>query len=441
MPALHAEVQVAGHRAICTTAQHSLFQRIAHTGQPTTDVLAGLVKLTFTGEEAFAGIWRELAVDSYRHESGHVGFFHEEGHTFRRLTFYDAYCVHYQFRFDARGQNGQASVELDVYFAPATLDLDGTRIENYSKLWWEKDHKIRFNALNKPPELLPSPRLRASFPPASTAPLISLVDTGVLKAEELAAGLLKRVITPAGEVATEFLGVGLTAIARAASLTAGLVLTPTNDPNSPGYAPEKNFTKDHPSQPPDFNKIRLAELERLREQRTLTADEEAELIALLAKVRGVRIQSLEELGPLPPRPSSHKPSKPYKNKKKFLGDGPSKEESKRLQYLGRTPGKGSSTGKEVVRRMESEGKIRESELPPGREVLGPDGKWHDIRETDMGHIEDAVNWWNTQGRNYSPKGKEVRKWMLDPNNYELEPSSINRSRGAKLKQKYLPPLE
>ncbi|UYZ63388.1 type VI secretion system tube protein TssD [Hymenobacter weizhouensis] len=163
MPILHAEAQVAGHRASCTSTQHSLLQRVAHTGQPTTDMLAGLIRLTLTGLEALENLWAELAVDSYRQVSGHVGFFHEEGHTFRRLTFYDAYCVHYTVHFDARGQNGRSSLETDVYFAPTAINLDGTRVENYSKLWWEKDPVVRFNALNKPPELLPSPALRATL--------------------------------------------------------------------------------------------------------------------------------------------------------------------------------------------------------------------------------------------------------------------------------------
>lgn len=143
-----------------------------------------------------------------------------------------------------------------------------------------------------------------------------------------------------------------------------------------------------------------------------------------------------------PQSSNSKPIKPYKNKKQYLGgDEPSKQESNRLQYLGRTPGKGSPTGQKVIKRMEAEGKIRKSEESATKEVLGPDGEWYDIHKTDMGHIEDAVNWWNTEGRKHPPKGKVVRTWMLDSNNYELEPSSINRSRGAKLKQTYLPPLE
>ncbi|HEX8660200.1 MAG TPA: hypothetical protein VF690_21830, partial [Hymenobacter sp.] len=43
------------------------------------------------------------------------------------------------------------------------------------------------------------------------------------------------------------------------------------------------------------DQLRLAQLERLHQQDDLKADEEAELIALLAKVKGIHIQRLEDL--------------------------------------------------------------------------------------------------------------------------------------------------
>ena len=51
---------------------------------------------------------------------------------------------------------------------------------------------------------------------------------------------------------------------------------------------------------------------------------------------------------------------------------------------------------------------------------------------------DAVTWWNETERHYCPKAPEVRAFMLDPNNYILPPSSINRSEAARLCQTYLP---
>lgn len=55
----------------------------------------------------------------------------------------------------------------------------------------------------------------------------------------------------------------------------------------------------------------------------------------------------------------------------------------------------------------------------------------------MAHKTDGVTWWNDAGRNYGAKSPEVRKWMLDSNNYYLDHYSINRSQGAKLGQNYL----
>lgn len=58
----------------------------------------------------------------------------------------------------------------------------------------------------------------------------------------------------------------------------------------------------------------------------------------------------------------------------------------------------------------------------------------------MAHKTDAVSWWNKTGHKHGAKSKEVRKWMLDSKNYELDHFSINRSQGAKLGETYKPPL-
>ena len=123
--------------------------------------------------------------------------------------------------------------------------------------------------------------------------------------------------------------------------------------------------------------------------------------------------------------------------------------SRRIEYVGATPTKYSRTGREVVERMRKEGRIQgEGPLlrgnPNNLRVLGSDKNWHLIDETiDMAHIVDAVSWWNRTGRFFGAKAPEVRNFMLDSNNYKLEPRSLNRSAGAKLgrTEKYLPPVE
>lgn len=45
-----------------------------------------------------------------------------------------------------------------------------------------------------------------------------------------------------------------------------------------------------------------------------------------------------------------------------------------------------------------------------------------------------------KGRFTGAKSPRVRRFMRNPNNYELQPSSINRTNGAKLGARYLPPI-
>jgi hypothetical protein len=115
--------------------------------------------------------------------------------------------------------------------------------------------------------------------------------------------------------------------------------------------------------------------------------------------------------------------------------------SLREQYLGRTPGKKSRTGREVIERMEKEGKIRTNPRTGMQEFKASNGKWYNLSEADMAHKTDAVTWWNKNGRTLGPKSAGVRSWMLDSDNYYLEHFSINRSQGATLgqSQTYLPP--
>jgi hypothetical protein len=110
----------------------------------------------------------------------------------------------------------------------------------------------------------------------------------------------------------------------------------------------------------------------------------------------------------------------------------------RGELLGKTPGKDSPAGRQVVDRMRAEGKIRGA--PPNEEVFhAPSQQWYPLAECEMGHTTDAVTWWKKEGMYYGEKSDIVRDWMLDPNNYELEPGGINASRGAKLTDRYVPP--
>lgn len=68
-------------------------------------------------------------------------------------------------------------------------------------------------------------------------------------------------------------------------------------------------------------------------------------------------------------------------------------------------------------------------------------RWYRTSDADMVHLTDAVKYWNQKGGYYGMKSQEVRAFMRDPNNYELEFYSYNRSQGALLTDRYKNPSE
>ncbi|WP_315515266.1 polymorphic toxin-type HINT domain-containing protein [Prevotella histicola] len=120
----------------------------------------------------------------------------------------------------------------------------------------------------------------------------------------------------------------------------------------------------------------------------------------------------------------------------------------REEYLGRTPSKKSKTGREVFDRMlktdPPTARLKNEFGEDVKEFWDPDNKvWRDISEADMGHIHDAVTYWNETGRYFGAKSKKVREWMLSSKNYILEYYKTNRSKGAILGKTttYLPPFK
>jgi hypothetical protein len=110
-------------------------------------------------------------------------------------------------------------------------------------------------------------------------------------------------------------------------------------------------------------------------------------------------------------------------------------------YLGPTPRKTSAVGSLVKQRMQREGKVRV--LNNVEQILhSGTSRWYNVAECDMGHVIDAVTWWNSNGRLTGAQSAAVIAFMNDPDNYEFEPSDINRARGAGLGARgirYLPP--
>jgi hypothetical protein len=119
----------------------------------------------------------------------------------------------------------------------------------------------------------------------------------------------------------------------------------------------------------------------------------------------------------------------------------------RLLYMGRNPHKFSPTGAKVIERMRNEGNIvGEGPLlrgnPHNLQLRLPNQSLVEIDSTiDMAHLNDAVTWWNQIGRYTWPRSPTVRQFMLDSDNYILQPRSVNRAAGPRLRQRYLPPFK
>ena len=155
-----------------------------------------------------------------------------------------------------------------------------------------------------------------------------------------------------------------------------------------------------------------------------TPEEQAKIVAI-----GEGVQAIQEMVAAGPKGQSGvavpKPSV-------------SSAKSKREQYMGSTPGKGSATGKAVIGRMTEEGKIKNDDTG-STVVKNSNDQWVPISSTDMSHIKDAVKAWNEGLKDTGAKSPEVRQFMRDPNNYELDSSSINRSKGGSMNERYSDP--
>jgi len=158
VPALDAEIQVAGLAESLDAFTVLLKQPTDQAGRPNAGVLVQPLLLTLTGLAATRDFFAEWGADSYLRRSGWLVVY-ENDQTRWRLAFYDAYCVLHHTRF--RPGKDRASYQLTLALSPAAVNLNGVHSEIHSDLWWEKDTDVRFRALTKPAELLPGPGVRS----------------------------------------------------------------------------------------------------------------------------------------------------------------------------------------------------------------------------------------------------------------------------------------
>lgn len=169
MPALDAEIQVAGYCEALDKFVVTVYQPTDYVGRPSADVLVKPILVTFTGKAVVQPFFTEWAVDPHMRRSGQIVVYENE-QTRWRLTFYDAWCVVYTGLFEPGKET--AAHQLILAISPAAVEINGIHVERHTDLWWEKNAATRFKALTKPADPLPSPGLRAALPPASSPPSI-----------------------------------------------------------------------------------------------------------------------------------------------------------------------------------------------------------------------------------------------------------------------------
>ncbi len=185
------------------------------------------------------------------------------GQALETLSMAGAYCVGYGEDFI------EGDVHTGAYQCRLTLtDPDGFTLHVGGPVSPQQ-------AYQQNPFVAPKPLPPVQPPPTVLPEVAALVEKSLL--ERIGEGALRLLTGTAG-------------------MTAALLLTPTNSRDDPGYASEwEMYRRNHQGPPLTPDQLRLAQLERLHEQGDLTADEEAEMIALLASVRGIHIQRLDEL--------------------------------------------------------------------------------------------------------------------------------------------------
>jgi hypothetical protein len=172
MPILHAEIQVGGRQVPFVAGSFSFWQLTDYEGRPSTDVRLGLIELTLVGEAATWGFWESWMLDAHRHQSGRLIFFQNADQKAKTVVFYDAFCVHYTCRFDARGADGQGSFEVEINLSAAAKEVQGQFSEAHSVIPWEADQNTRYRALTKPTEYLPSAALAVARKPDNAPKLL-----------------------------------------------------------------------------------------------------------------------------------------------------------------------------------------------------------------------------------------------------------------------------
>jgi hypothetical protein len=253
MASFYAELQVAGSTYPVQHCAYEFSQATSERGRVVAKVRHGLVRLALDVPDDDKLL--DWAHTLYKPLTGRIIFYDAKGGpALETLAWEAGQCVGYQEEFSSGDQQQGAYVcHLTIAVPKLTLQPGG------------------------PAAYVGPPPGEHGSPPQAGMP--------VLEPEVVE----KLVEAEAGRAILQRLAQGLLRLLTSApAMTAALVLMPTNSRDDPGYKPEWDIGRRLQE------KGRLAYLENEHEHRQLTTTEEAELLDLLAKVKGVRLAKLDD---------------------------------------------------------------------------------------------------------------------------------------------------
>jgi len=264
MASFSAQLLVAGQRYPVRQGTYEFTQATDPRGRVTARVRTGLVYLTL--DVPPDDVLLDWAATPNKPLAGQVVFFAAQGGSAVETLGWEAgQCVGYQEEFSSGDQQQGAYVCHLTIAAPRLTLQPGGPAAYVGPL--PSEHGA--------PQALVEPFVIPLLTPATT-----LQELVLPTAEELAAAAAKALLEAA-----------LTAAAAAALpvlLTMGLILGSSTPVGGPGI-------DQHIPPPLSRDALRLIELEEERKQRALTSEEAAELLVLLAKVRGVHVTGPQDV--------------------------------------------------------------------------------------------------------------------------------------------------
>jgi hypothetical protein len=262
MASFSAELYVAGATYPVRHCTYEFTQAKSERGRVVAKVRHGLVRLTLDVPDDDKLL--DWAHTPYKPLAGRVSFYNAKGGpVLETLAWEEGQCVGYQEEF-ASGDQNQGAYVCHLTIAAPKLTLRPGGPAAYAA----GEHGSPQQGLLNPLPLVVAP---------ATPPMEPLVLPTM---EEVAAVM--------GEKALEGLAAAASVAALPIALTLALILGSTTPAQAPGIA--------QPHLPPvDPNLLRLNTLVAKHAVGTLTAEEEAELIALLGKIKGIHVNRLADL--------------------------------------------------------------------------------------------------------------------------------------------------